>query len=369
VSLTADLGRLQPFWFVYPAVPSGAVHSWSRRAVVLAHRTRDVAVGLRWHPQWSRSEENPASPVPVSAPLFAMIGAFNEADIIEAAVHNAFIQGADRVYLVDNASTDDTVGRAVGAGAILAETFHTECFEESLRILLMNAAVWRISSAEGAAHIWWMWMDADEFSHGPGNQTIAAYLATLDHRFRVVGAEFYQHFPHAKPEYVRGFHPLDFQPMCEPFCQPSIPRCRFGHFKHPLQRFDREGPFITSMGGYHTCRPNDRTQLIEPTRGVVSHHFQYRSEVATRRRLAEVYGPASPRGVQLLRYQSRDGDRRLRTVEAVYARRWAEVENQRHIRGDVGVHLRPWSDFSSYSQPLRWYSDAELARAVGAMAT
>jgi glycosyltransferase involved in cell wall biosynthesis len=333
--------------------------------MTVAHRTRDVVAGVQWRPAWARAEENPADPDPVTAPLFAIMSTFNESDVVEAAVHNAYTQGAERVYLLDNASTDDTVARAVGAGAILAESYTTECFEESLRIVLMNAAVWRISSAEAADHIWWLWMDADEFSHGPGDQRISAYLATLDRRFRVVGADFFQHFPVAKPEYVRGFHPLEFQPMCEPFSQPPIPQCRAGHFKHPLQRFDRTGPFVSSLRGFHMCQSNDRSQLVEPTPGIVTHHFQYRDEDLTRRRLAEVYGPGASRGAQLRRLGASGGDGRLRSVDAVYAHRWAEVDNQRHIRGDVGVQPRPWSDFSGWTQPRRWYDADELDHALG----
>jgi hypothetical protein len=228
----------------------------------------------------------------------------------------------------------------------------------------MNAVIWRVSSAEGASHIWWLWNDADEFSHGPGEQTISAYLATLDRRFRVVGAQCYQHFPHAKPEYVSGFHPLEFQPMCEPFSQAWIRRCPLDHFKHPLQRFDRVGPFITVKRGFHSCEPNDRQQLVEPAQGIVTHHFQFRDEEQTRRRLAEVYGSDSPRVAQLLRFKNMAGVRRLRSADAVYTQRWAEVENERHARGDLGVHPRRWSEFSGWSQPRRWYGADVIARAM-----
>jgi hypothetical protein len=108
----------------------------------------------------------------------------------------------ERVYLVDNASTDDTVARAVGAGAELAEVFRTACSQESLRILIMNSVVWRVSSAESSEHVWWLWLDADEFPEGPEGQTIKQYLDGLDRRFRVVGSRYYQHFPDYKPEYI-----------------------------------------------------------------------------------------------------------------------------------------------------------------------
>jgi glycosyltransferase involved in cell wall biosynthesis len=111
-----------------------------------------------------------------------------EEDVIEATVRNAFTQGCERVFLVDNESPDGTVETAIAAGAELAESFTTARHDEHLRIRLMNDAVWRISVAEAADHVWWLWLDADEFPHGPRGLTIRDYLATLDRSFRIVGA-------------------------------------------------------------------------------------------------------------------------------------------------------------------------------------
>jgi glycosyltransferase involved in cell wall biosynthesis len=335
-----------------------------RRARTLYGRAGYALGDVHWRPQWARAEANPADPEPVAAPLFAILGTYNEADLVGAAVHNALAQGVERVYLVDNASTDDTVARAVAAGAVLADSFETRCFEESVRVMLMNAVVWRISSAERADHVWWLWMDADEFCHGPARQTIATYLAGLDRRFRVVGADVYRHFPGGKPEYIAGFHPLEFQPLCEPFSQPTMPKCGLWHHKHPLQRFDRAGPFLTAGRGFHACQPNDRVQLVEPAAGIVTHHFQFREEASTRRRLTEVYDPGTGRAQHHLALQNVGGLGRLRSVDAVYAQRWDEVDNQRHNKADRGVHLRPWSDVSGWSEPKRWYSADELWRAI-----
>jgi hypothetical protein len=199
-------------------------------------------------------------------------------------------------------------------------------------------------------------------------QTIAAYLAGLDRRFRVVGADLYRHFPDAKPEYLTGFHPLEFQPLCEPFSQPTMPKCGLWHHKHPLQRFDRAGPFLTASRGFHSCEPNDRAQLVEPATGIVTHHFQFRQEAWTRRRLTEVYEPRTGRAQQHKALRAVGGLNRLRNVDAVYARRWDEVDNDRHNKADRGVRLRPWSDFSGWSEPKRWYGADELSRAIEALA-
>ncbi len=342
-----------------------AVEPLFRRAYSLAHRARDFLFARSWSPTWSEVQPNPTAPDSLGpVRLFAIVSTYNEADIIAASVNNAFAQGAERVYLVDNASTDDTVAHATAAGAIVVERYETKQQEDRLRMTLMSAAVWHISSHESDAHIWWLWMDADEFSHGPGHLTIAEYLATLDRRFRVVGADFYQHFPDTNPGYVPGFHPLDFQPMCEHFWQEFMPRCTIGHWKHPLARFDRTGPFLFPTDSFHAWSPNDRTRLAEPDIGIVTHHFQYRDEATTRRRLEAIWGTDSERAAQMLRTGSDAGSRRLRSLDAVYEHRWGDVDNNRHVPGDVGVSLQRWSEFDPSFTLARWYSidDLEAAR-------
>ena len=66
---------------------------------------------------WSRVETNPPRPISVlPVRLFGLVGTWFEADIIEATVRNAFAQGCERVFIIDNESPDDTVERAVAAG-------------------------------------------------------------------------------------------------------------------------------------------------------------------------------------------------------------------------------------------------------------
>ena len=58
-------------------------------------------------------EDNPDHPLLLDDfRLFAVIKSWMDEDIIEATVRNAFVQGADAVFLVDNASTDATLARA-----------------------------------------------------------------------------------------------------------------------------------------------------------------------------------------------------------------------------------------------------------------
>src|SRR5580704_571314 len=82
--------------------------------------------------RWSRAEANPARPDPsLPVRLFAIVGTWCEEDVIEATVHNAFAQGCERVFIVDNASPDDTLKRAVAAGAEIARVYPTDYYDES----------------------------------------------------------------------------------------------------------------------------------------------------------------------------------------------------------------------------------------------
>jgi hypothetical protein len=102
-----------------------------------------------------------------------------EGDVIAATVANAFTQGCERVLLLDNDSPDDTVARALQAGAELAASFTTIRFDERRRVELANRVMAEISSSTGDEHVWWLLMDADEFCHGPRGMTIGAYLTGL----------------------------------------------------------------------------------------------------------------------------------------------------------------------------------------------
>jgi glycosyltransferase involved in cell wall biosynthesis len=296
--------------------------------------------------------------------MFGITGTWMEADIIAATIRNAMTQGCERVYLVDNGSPDDTVDVARREGAILARSFATERHDEVLLRGHMNAVVSEVSQAEGVDHIWWLYFDADEFSHGPSGLTLHDYLATLDQRFRVVGMRFFDHFPGGSPQYVSGRHPLDFQPLCE---EVSLPMCPSGHRKHPLQRFDRGGPPIECGRGLHHA--HCAAPLLEPTQPAFLHHFPYRDERATRRRL-EALWTAQQRGMVdgVLSNDCTHMLTRFRSLDAVYSQRWADVENfialdpmyeTMNPRPPVrGVHPKPWAESvePEHQHVLRWYS-------------
>ena len=313
-------------------------------------------------PSWILSRPNPPGAHRLREfRMFAVLGTWMEADVIAANIRNALAQGCERVYLVDNGSTDGTVAAALQEGAILARSFETGRYDEALRLRHMNDVVSEVSTSEGAEHVWWLFLDADEFSHGPAGMTLREYLATLDRQFRVVGARFFNHYPGDAPYYEPGRHPLDFQPLCEEL---AYPMCPSGHRKHPLQRFDRGGTPIECGTGFHRCSCEE--QLYEPAEPVFLHHFPFREESATRRRLEALW--AKDEGGLTRALESRDTHilTRFRSMDAVYAKEWAKVENfialdplNKIVNAPaVGVHPRLWSEAVEpwHQAVLRWYS-------------
>lgn len=319
------------------------------------------------HHGWVRVEEHPAYPEPLpSFRLFAIVGTWCEADVIAATVHNALTQGCERVYLVDNASLDDTVEQAVKAGAILARSFSTTGYDERLRIKLMTDTVRQVSQETAQSHIWWLWLDGDEFHHGPRGLTIREYLAHLDRRFRVVGSRVFNHFPDSEPAMISGFHPLEFQTLCE---EHPMDMCPMQHWKHALQRFDRNGPFLSPTAGFHKASCESR--LVEPKEGVFMRHFSYREEATTRQRLSLLCEQEEGDFRRISSVEQRFGEsnssKRFRSLDAVYGQRWAEVDNQRRT-AITGVQPRPWTTMVAEEDQAiaRWYSRAELEQAVAA---
>jgi len=313
---------------------------------------------------WVVAEPQPRRPRPLDdIRLFCIIGAWMEADVIGATVKNALLQGCERVVLVDNDSSDDTVAEAVNAGAVLAESFATEKYDEVKRLEIMNGVVRRESEAAGAEHIWWLWLDADEFPHGPRGMTIREYLTGLDRRFRIVGSRFINHFPDREPAYIPGFHPLDFQPLCEEHRE----GCQLRHRKHSLQRFDRSGKVILSDRGFHRATSSERP-LHEPTEAIFLHHFPYRDPDVTRRRLSLLCATDQSGETRVQREDdAADGMvPRFETLEAVYRGDWARVRNYRFDSEFSTARPGRWDELADATElePKLWYSRAELEAAT-----
>ena len=309
-------------------------------------------------PPWAIAQSQPDEPRPLkSVQLYAVVAAWMEADIIEATISNAFVQGADRVFLIDNDSPDDTVQRAQKAGAELSLTYKTSTYDEDYRINIMNEFVRHTSMSSNAEHLWWLWLDADEFPRPQSGGTIRNMLASLDRRFRVVGARFLNHYPSPrKVAYMQGQHPIDYQPLCEEL---KSSMCLEGHRKHPLIRWDSEGPEIISTKGFHVASCSARP-LFEPVEPLIIHHFPYRNEEATRQRMHQLWSPLSA-GCS----RAKHGDlavthmkTRLDSLDAVYAGDWESVKSLYAEEPRQGVSVSDWREVDPLisADIPRWYS-------------
>jgi hypothetical protein len=308
---------------------------------------------------WSRVEANPLRPYPaLPVRLFGIVTTWFEGDVIEATVHNAFAQGCERVFVVDNESPDDTVKRAVAVGAEIGCIYHTDFNDMDRRQAEVRGVVNAVSPEVAAAHVWWLIFDADEFVHGPAGMRIVDYLAGLDRSFRVVGARVFEHFPTSEPANVPDRHPLDYQPLCQEL---RMAWCSACHWKHPLFRWDRSGPEVVPGNGMHKMQ--SRVRVHEPREGAFMHHFQYRNRPDTSERLwrlceAQEDGVVRSSLADKLQRQTSGARRRWATLDYVYSQDWAHVERRTPSGYRQGADPRPWTSLVSPADAdiARWYS-------------
>ena len=128
--------------------------------------------------------------------------------------------------------------------------------------------------------------------------------------------------------------------------------CGAMHRKHPLQRWDRQGPFIRAGLGFHNADCAERP-LFEPATPIVMHHFPYRNEEFSRHRLDVLWhgkDTASSRAIA--------GDiatdhmqARLESLDAVYTGDWSKVRNFIPGTPEFGVQLCDWRDLTPSVDP------------------
>ncbi len=255
-----------------------------------------------------------------------------EEDIVFASVRHALDQGVQRVYLIDNGSTDSTVGEAVAAGATLVMTFSTEKFDEIFKYRLINEQIAHLSAQSGLDQIWWLMMDADEFTTTPNEASLPSFLGGLDPRCRIVGARVLDHYPVPGSHLAPRAHPLSMETLC---LEKSDQRCMLGHHKHPAFLWKQTQRRIVVEPGFHQlwCKGE---ALYEPDRSLVLDHFPYRNEEEMRRRLTRLM----ERGVTAESHKA-DADRhmraRLQSLDAVYQAQFDRVIDYRTGKAGITV--------------------------------
>lgn len=318
---------------------------------------------------------------PVPTALYAVIGTWFEADVIEATVKNCLANGFSKVFIVDNASPDDTCAVAQAAGATIAQVYKTAFYDDDYRIRLMNEAMARVTAQEKLPSLWWAFLDADEFICGPGGMRLYDYLARLPAAFNTIGVRTVDLYPSVAPYYTSGLHPADCQELALHRRAARNAFCTMGHWKHLLFRTDAGRVDFSQSRGSHLpfIRPQPGTKspvqrLHEPPPGGVLFHAPFRSKEATGKRLEALCGKRRELGGQ----GRNAGDdmatggngaiKRWRSFDNVYAQRWDQVELphcQQFGKNVVGISPLPWRvllpDVTTFP---RWYPDpnAPLSR-------
>lgn len=298
-------------------------------------------------------------------PIFVMIGPRNEADIIYSTVKHYFNQGAEKVFILDGDSPDNTVEEAKRAGAEVVGILKTEHYDDMLRIKAMMARAKDKSNELGYDKIWWILLNTDEFLEVPTNMTIKEFLNLLNPKFNGVGSFNYNHYPVVEPYYISGYHPIDFQPYYERFpSEVECPHCPEGHWKHMVKLYVKGESFFKTGIGFH-----GNYGVKEPiSLSFIIHHFPYREKEKTYELFASLYKRNIKNDERIMkdRLESGKGDvsgitKRHRNLDCVYGKQWNKVDNLCLKQDRRGVNLSLWK-FRNYL--YRWYSEGELNKAI-----
>ena len=274
--------------------------------------------------------------------LYATISTWYDADIIEAAVKNCFWNGCDKVFLIDNASPDNTVEVATRAGAIVAHSYETEFYDDDLRMLLQNTFCKTQVESEKLPSVWWLNLDSDEFPCGRNGEPLKKTLSTLPRFCRTLGFNFVDLYPVKDEVYCPGRHPAEVMAW-------GMRRyggvCRYGsgcnHWKHSILRYDN-GVFDTYQhrGCHAPSQPTTMLPIHELKETFWMFHAPFREQETTFNRLKALCS----NGRTTLDDQvtnSQGAIKRWQSLEAVYKGAWDKVDiphTQMYGRAVKGVY-------------------------------
>ena len=200
--------------------------------------------------------------------VVALLAAYNEADVIGQVVGDLIAQGV-QVYLIDHASTDDTVARAspwLGRGLLRIERFPDESggsAEDRTRYAWESLLLRKAALAAELEADWFLHTDADELRESPWPGT------TLSQAIAAVDALGYD---------AIDFEVFNFCPTDDRFRPGDELRAAFPYYE-PAAQFDRlqikawkkqRGPVdLATSGGHEVCFAGRR---VFPLRFVLRHY-------------------------------------------------------------------------------------------------
>lgn len=262
---------------------------------------------------------------PKNIPLYAIIGSYNEGDLIYATVRHHFLNGADRVFLIDNNSTDNTRSEAIAAGAEIVDVFFTPEYNEMIRMTKLNDTVFDLSMQSDYDEIWWVMSDVDEFLEAPGFDSLRGLLGTLPEDIRLVGARQINYFPTQTPAYVSRHHPREFFSKGEVFDTKKFTKhCPSWHWKHPVFRWRRNASQIRARSGFHILHCQEQLKELAVTLNI--HHFPFRAKDVTFRRYVGLCESGRNSGYNKVAVGNKSTiQKRYENLQFIYNQDWKNV--------------------------------------------
>jgi hypothetical protein len=281
--------------------------------------------------------------------IFAVVSTWNDQDIIGATVRNCFLQGASRVFLLDNASDDSTVAVAEANGAETATIYRTDKYDDDLRVKLQNAIIRGQTAKAGLEDLWWFVLDSDEFPATFTGRAVADALRGLPPQIRCIGTNFidlYPTGPESATQYTIGRHPAG----CFEFGAwryGGINRyCGRGHWKHAIIRHFAGQCDLFHCRGNHTVaiEPGQPNFVTEPDFELFMFHAPLRREADMRGRLQKLCGTGRSQWDDQVTGNN-GAIKRFESLDHIYAGRWDQVEiphSQMYGRNVRGIALYRW---------------------------
>jgi Glycosyl transferase family 2 len=293
---------------------------------------------------WQRFE--PARRPPGGSPeplIYGLAAVWNEDDVVYATVRNLLIQGADDVFVIDDASDDDTVSEAKAAGATVIHDPSDGTFDERRRSERISQVMDERTAAAGRP-VWWIVVDADEFPEGPDGTTIRELVRTLPSRVDTVGSRVLEHYPGLGSAPKPRHHPLDELRNARWHDNPACPA---GHWKHQVLRLPEPGAFRFLPGRHAVAAPPLGRPVIESTASLLMHHFPLRDRERTVRKLSAAeagrYAGSDP-------FSRRRLETRLRMIDLAYQERYRLLPNMFPGEPKTGTSVRDWHDLVGFAE-------------------
>lgn len=278
--------------------------------------------------------------------IVALMTVYNEGDLIRPVIGDLIANGID-VYLLDNASTDDTVEQAshwLGKGLLHIESYPRDSGfpERTEREFALKDILRR--EEEVAAHLgadWYLHVDADEFRESPweGLTLSQAIRKAESEGYSAINYELYNFRP-TGDDFPRGGDPRRFLTHWEP--GDWFDSVQIKTWKHPGTRVD-----LANTGGHNVQFPGRKVCPVP----FILRHYPIRGEEHGRRKIF--------------------GERFGRFSEAERAQGW-HIQYEEYRSGKKSflhdpAKLRPWEEGKPARQAIfaRLESDRRIVERVG----